>query len=72
MYVIYSDISQQRSDISRNMYCSITLWLGHLSDQTGIVQVNAESVWEMSDNIRLLYVGILSIQDYKVHWNSGG
>ena len=38
------------------MYCSITLWLGHLSDQTGIVQVNAESVWEMSDDVRLVYV----------------
>ena len=40
------------------MYCSITLWLGHLSDQTGIVQVNAESVWKMSDDVQLLFHGI--------------
>ena len=54
------------------MYCSITLWLGHLSDQTGIVQVNAGKCQMMSDCYFMVYVGILSIQDYKVHWNSRG
>ena len=33
---ICSDIYPKRSDISRNIYCSVTFWLGHLSDQTGI------------------------------------
>ena len=28
--------SEKSSDISRNLYCSIVFWLGHLSDQTGI------------------------------------
>ena len=33
---ICSDIYPRWSDISRNIYCSVTCWLGHLSNQTGI------------------------------------
>ena len=51
---IGSDIYQKWSDISRKLCYNIKCWLGHVSDQKGIVQVNTLTTQKISD-VRLLF-----------------